>query len=735
LAESTRKPTLTNQLRSGAKSAVRSIASSSLFLRKQIWIWPILAALLLAIVGFWMSRSVEDAMRLRRESELTTILDADVAALRIWRTEQVKDAELIASDEQIRRTVRTLLEAVEANNAERSLLQSPAQEAVRARLKSSLAVCGFHGFLIVSRQSVVLAADLDAPVGKVLPGYQKGFFAAVARGTPSVSRPFRSVLLLKDERGDLRANLPTMFTAAPLRDEKGQVIAVLALRNLPDADFTRILHVARNGATGETYAFNEDGLMISESRFDDQLKQIGLLADLPDSRSILTLELRDPEVDMTVGERPAKRRADQPLTRMAMAAVGGSSGVDVTGYRDYRGVPVIGAWSWLKDEGYGIATKQDVAEAFQPLYVLRRAIWGLFGLLVAASVAIFLFTIAVARANREARRAALEAKHLGQYTLDEKLGEGGMGVVYRAHHDMLQRPTAVKFLSPEKTNEQTLARFEREVQLTSRLSHPNTIAIYDYGRTPENIFYYAMEFLDGVDLENLVGKFGPQPEGRSIFILQQVCGSLAEAHAVGLIHRDIKPANVILTDRGGIYDFVKLLDFGLVKALDSRKDASLTSADSLTGTPLYLPPEAIKHEGVDARSDLYSLGALGYFLLTGSPVFDGDDVYRILQQHVSEAPIPPSTRLGKPVSADFESLLLACLAKSPADRPANAAALYDQLAKCAIANPWTQQDAREWWRRYRQRSTGESIELEPAKDSMAATQNFSPAETISAKRV
>ena len=215
---------------------------------------------------------------------------------------------------------------------------------------------------------------------------------------------------------------------------------------------------------------------------------------------------------------------------MAASAVQGEDGVDVTGYGDYRGVPVIGAWTWLKDYGFGVATEQDVAEAFRPLYVLREAFWGMFALLVVAAVAIFIFTIVVARANRAARLAALEAMQLGQYTLDEKLGEGGMGVVYRAHHAMLQRPTAVKFLGSEKTNDQTIARFEREVQLTAKLNHPNTIAIYDYGRTPEGIFYYAMEYLQGINLEDLVKRYGPQPEGRVISILRQVCGSLAEAH-------------------------------------------------------------------------------------------------------------------------------------------------------------------------------------------------------------
>jgi eukaryotic-like serine/threonine-protein kinase len=710
-------------VRSTARSAVRSVAISSLMLRKQLWIWPILAALVLGICAWWVSRSVEDSMRQRRMAELQTILDADVTALHIWSNEQIKDAELIAKDEQLAPAVQTLLEAEKSSdNSTRALLQSPAQEALRKRLKSQLELGEYSGFLVLSPEAVVIAADIDAPVGRTLPGYQKEFFTKVAAGKSGVSRPFRSVLLLPDEHGELKANLPTMFTAAPLRDAQGQVIAVLGLRIRPDIDFTRIMQVARNGETGETYAFNSDGLLLSESRFDESLKQIGLLADLPDSHSILTLELRDPGVDMTAGGRPAERRANQPLTRMTNAAASGESGVDVSGFRDYRGVPVIGAWTWLKDEGFGVATKQDVAEAFRPLYVLRRAFWGMFALLFASSVAIFVFTIAVARANREARRAALKAQHLGQYTLDEKLGEGGMGLVYRAHHDMLQRPTAVKFLGIEKTNEQTIARFEREVQLTSRLNHPNTIAIYDYGRTPEGVFYYAMEYLEGINLEDLVAKHGPQPEARVIYILLQVCGSLAEAHSIGLIHRDIKPANIFLTMRGGMYDFVKLLDFGLVKALDSRKDASLTTAGSLTGTPLYMPPEAIQHEAMDPRSDLYALGAVGYFLLTGTPVFDGESVISVLQKHVMEPPQTPSNRLGRPISASLEAVLLKCLAKLPQDRPASANELAEELSRCTTAQPWTRKNADDWWQKNYPRAGTGTAKPETEKINFAATQ-------------
>ncbi len=710
-------------VRSGTRSALRSIAFTSLLLRKQLWIWPIIAALLLGACGWWVSRSVESAMHQRRAAELTTILNADIAALQVWTADQARQAELIAKDNQLLPDVQSLLKAAASTgDLGRPLLQSPAQEAIRAKMKPQMALGGYSGFFLISPDALVLAADLDAPVGKTLAGYQKDFLEQVAGGTAAVSRPFRSKLLLVDEHGDVKANLPTMFTAAPLRDEHGHVAAVLALRIRPDIDFTRILQVARSGATGETYAFDRDGLFLSESRFDDDLKQIGLLADLPDSRSVLTLELRNPGVDMTSGARPAERRANQPLTRMAAAAVQGDDGVDVLGYPDYRGVPVVGAWKWLKDEGMGVATEQDVAEAFRPLYVLRRAFWGMFALLVVAAVAIFIFTIIVARANREARLAALEARQLGQYKLDQKLGEGGMGVVYRAHHNMLHRPTAVKFLGMDKTNEQTLARFEREVQMTSRLNHPNTIAIYDYGRTPEGIFYYAMEYLEGINLEDLVKSYGPQPEGRVVSILLQVCGSLAEAHAIGLIHRDIKPANIILTERGGLYDFAKLLDFGLVKALDSRKDSSLTTAGSLTGTPLYMPPEAIQHEQIDARSDLYSLGAVGYYLLTGTPVFDAGNVLQILQKHVMDEPEPPSRRLGKPISPQLEAILLKCLAKELSGRPQSAAELADALSLCLAETKWTQKDAELWWQRNRPRSDPATTQPETKKEDIAATQ-------------
>jgi len=296
-------------------------------------------------------------------------------------------------------------------------------------------------------------------------------------------------------------------------------------------------------------------------------------------------------------------------------------------------------------------------------------------------------------------RAVQHAKRLGQYTLEAKIGEGGMGVVYRGRHALLRRPTALKLLLPDRGGAAAVARFEREVQITSQLSHPNTVSIYDYGRTPENVFYYAMEYLDGSDLEALVRRHGPQPAGRVRHLMRQVVGALAEAHALGIIHRDIKPSNVFVCERGAIPDFVKVLDFGLARDFDRDKEApALTQTGQFTGTPLYMAPEQILGEKVDGRSDLYSLGALAYYLLTGAPVFAGTSVVEVCAQHLHSPVVPPSERLGADVNAGLAELVLACLQKVPARRPHDATAVLALLDGCADLPPWTDDDARRWWK-------------------------------------
>jgi tRNA A-37 threonylcarbamoyl transferase component Bud32 len=307
-------------------------------------------------------------------------------------------------------------------------------------------------------------------------------------------------------------------------------------------------------------------------------------------------------------------------------------------------------------------------------------------------------TVIVSRVIYGLQRTVREAMQLGNYTLEEKLGEGGMGIVYRARHAMLRRRTAVKLLPPEKAGEQAVARFEREVQLTAQLTHPNTVTVFDFGRTPDGIFYYAMELLGGASLEDVVALDGAQPPGRVIHVLQHVAGALSEAHAIGLIHRDIKPANIFLCEQGGEPDVPKVLDFGLVKEMSEDGRVGLTRADQITGTPLYMSPESIRAPGtMDGRSDLYALGAVGYYLLTGGHVFEGNTLVEVCGHHLHTPPQAPSQRLGKAVPEDLEALLMECLEKDPSRRPESATVLRQRLQRCRSFGEWDVERARRWW--------------------------------------
>jgi len=268
------------------------------------------------------------------------------------------------------------------------------------------------------------------------------------------------------------------------------------------------------------------------------------------------------------------------------------------------------------------------------------------------------------------RGAVERAVQLGQYIVHEKIGEGAMGAVYRASHAMLKRPTAIKLIAPGRSGEKATARFEREVMAASRLSHPNHVAIYDFGRTRGGVFYYAMELLEGEDLARLVEREGAQPERRTVRILQQVCAALAEAHQAGLVHRDVKPENIMLCSRGSARDFVKVLDFGLVKDEAASSGVKITNDGTIAGTPLYMAPESIlAPETVGAAADSYGLGCVAYFLLTSKPPFHGDNLVEVCTAHIHHVPAAPSSHAPQPVSALLDGLVLRCLEKSPEARP------------------------------------------------------------------
>jgi eukaryotic-like serine/threonine-protein kinase len=298
------------------------------------------------------------------------------------------------------------------------------------------------------------------------------------------------------------------------------------------------------------------------------------------------------------------------------------------------------------------------------------------------------------------------ARELGSYRLVEMIGRGGMGEVWRATHRMLARPAAIKLIKPEilgtpggNGGRLVVQRFRREAEAASFLQSPHTIRLYDFGETRAGTFYFVMELLDGLDLETLVRRFGPIPPERVVHILRQSCHSLGEAHERGLIHRDVKPANIYLCRLGREYDFVKVLDFGLVKYDQDQSimDTVKATSDLTTGTPAYMAPEMANGDPVDRRADLYALGCVAYWLLTGRMVFEAESPLKMLIQHIQAQPVPPSVRGGRPVPPALEQLVLRCLAKDPASRPSSADAILSELDRLELQRPWDQERAREWW--------------------------------------
>ncbi len=335
---------------------------------------------------------------------------------------------------------------------------------------------------------------------------------------------------------------------------------------------------------------------------------------------------------------------------------------------------------------------------------------------------ILLGTVAIAalasNLNLSLRRTSYDASKLGQYDLHEMIGSGGMGEVYRATHSLLKRETAVKMIRAEASGKDVLNRFEREVRQTSRLTHPNTIAIFDYGHTANGVFYYAMELLDGADLRRIVEYDGPLPAGRVIHILEQACGALSEAHKKGMVHRDVKPANLMLCERGGVPDVVKLLDFGLVRDFSAAMGSKRREDKMLAGTPETMPPEVMYPDAVGPRSDLYSLGCVAYYMLSGQPVFKGKDTRSLIRMHQSVHP-EQLTERNPDVPQDLAKLVHRCLAKSMDQRPNDAAGLRDELLRCADAGSWTTDDATVWWKAHGQK-LAESIPIREGSTGKSA---------------
>ncbi|MCU0717059.1 MAG: protein kinase [Pirellula sp.] len=660
---------LRGNLTFGQTTFSKTFRSTGQFFKRQIWIWPIVAFIVLATLGYFVNRSIKNSIEGSLRSELATLLHVERSMMEKWLQNQESNAIALASQPGVRSAIlklQALQEKMGSGNGN-TIGEKPLSEQIdeanselKKVLTPGMSAHHFVGFVVFDREQRVIAAQTKELVGQIIPQYTS-YFTRVLEGQTTVSVPFPSMVMLRDQMGVMRAEVPTMFALSPVRNDDFQTVAGIGFRIRPEREFTEILQIGQIGKTGETYAIDKGGLLVSNSRFDEELMLTGLIPDREGAASILNVHVRDPGGNLIDGFRPGVRRSELPFTFACESALQGKTGVSLEGHRNYRGVRSVSAWTWLPKYEMGIITEIDADEAFQPLTILRWVFFSLFALLILTAIAIFIFTILVARMQREARDAAIEAKELGQYRLETLLGTGAMGVVYKGHHSMMRRPTAIKLLKSENVSPAAVERFEHEV-----------------------------------NLQALVDRYGPQPAGRVVQILKQICSSLYEAHTLGLVHRDIKPANIMLNRRGGECDVVKVLDFGLVRSLED--DANGENNKAMSGTPMYMSPEAIQNpKSIDVRSDIYSLGAVGYFLLTGHSLFQATSLGELFQHHIDSLPMPPSERIGMAIDPQLEGAIMACLEKNRANRPQTAKDLAIKLELVVSSNDWGREKAEAWW--------------------------------------
>ena len=649
---------------------------------------PAAIAISLALVtslGAWVYSGVRAALVDLAAANLKSLADSESLAVRTWIGEKQLNVTRWARDPRVSELAEQLLAAARQGDG---ALREACAGATGARLVQLIdalrledAAAAIH---LIDRDGRVLAArDTGKCALQIAPALRAAFEPALQGRSQFAASRFAAERVGVLMPGDA----PKIWLSAPVRDSAGDVVAVLDIGKPVAERFTSLFAAAGIGATGESYAFDGRGVLLTESRFREAQVERGVLR--PGESAVLRQRLEELPAD---GE-------PQPIRLVAQALAGRAEspprleGEVRQPYATYHGERVVGAWRWLEPYGFGIAVEVSEAEAFAPLRRIELAFLGLGGLV---GVVAFGFLVALLRMQRMAEQVEA-AQRVGNYELLEEVGHGGMARVYRAQHRLLKRPTAVKIIELAVSGDEMLARFDREVRLASQLMHPNTVEVFDYGRTPEGQPFYAMEFLDGLTLQQVVERHGPLPAPRAAHVLRGIAGSLSEAHARGLVHRDIKPANVMLCRRGGEDDVVKVLDFGLVKDTRSPHTRDLTRAMRVLGTPAYMAPERIERpDSADIRSDLYALGAVGFYLLAGRAPFDGESDLALAYRVVHTA-APRASSAAAAVPDALDGLIARCLAKAVEDRPASAAEVAAELDRLLASAPWTNQQARAWW--------------------------------------
>jgi hypothetical protein len=643
---------------------------------------PILALILLLTtavlpLAMYLSALVERTNKTLVEQKLDSVMSQRVTQLEIWHSGWQAKLQEISS----KPSVQQYLQNGEVESIE-------IQRTIEEALASSATFC------LWDKQMRLLSHTQIATDVKDIPGWT----------------PFRCADLIRAAAGELivripvpgQNTLPPPLTSqdatafCPIKNPAGEVIATLVIQSSTIGKSFDEVVAKWNTNTDDSDAFDNyvvdsKGHLLSLNRFPEQLRQLNELTrdratnesksnELKSIQRIQGTLIRDPGKNLLNGGLPDTHPASWQLTRSVRGISESKDGTSSDRYRNYMGQLVVGSWRYLPQQSLGIVVELPSQDAFKFVEDVNRTLVLLVGLCSLGT----LIGVIMSWPKRRTRGV----RSVGPYKMQELLGEGGMGKVYLAEHSLLCRPTAIKVLSAEHTDLSVLVRFEREVQLASQLTHPNTISIYDFGRNEEGLFYYAMEYIDGGHIGQLVEFDGPLPAGRCIYLIRQLCFALREAHLAGVVHRDIKPQNVMLCDRGGEPDFIKLVDYGLVKAFAPGISDFTSQTNFIIGTPRFMAPERLQSPWLaDPRVDIYSIGGLLYFMLTAE-----------LPPLVTPTGSQDSVQIGvdtldlKHSAIPFGGLLSQCMSYDPATRPSSIATLLNELDKLSAEFPWSRDD-------------------------------------------
>ncbi len=647
------KPTAAYDTTARNRSTVRNVPRSFIdaLPPRTFFVIGALAALVPLMICGAIIRSVLDGYREEmRATSLVNLVNAKSAAITAWLSREQQIAQAWADNPDIRQLIVDLNQLVTSTASSASTNEQAVREKEQQLGAELNALAGDPVRFAVWNRSLITIADWSGEpevIGKgVTPDGAKRLTEVFNQG---------SIVAVIGSQDRITANYtqmpskPIIAVFVRVTDKQGTPIAVLMIANPQiEEELSDFIHITRGDGVSiaedaGVFVFNQTGTLLLDSPYDEQLKSLGLLDKQSEVYSAKTLVLRDPGMKLTPGARLPESRAAWPLTKMARMAIAGQSGYDVAGYRDVRGVLVAGAWKWLDKFQFGIGVeieRNTIHPSWWVAKVESLVIIGLIGL----SLGLALFAwLTVRRLKQEMQ----QLQRIGPYLLEQEVGRGGMGCVFKARHDLLKRPTAIKLLHTELTDATSIARFKREAQLAARLEHPNTVLVYDFGVNQSQQFYLVMEWIDGETLDRRIRRNGKLPIELTVHILRQIASSLQEAHSLGLIHRDLKPQNVMITTRAGETEFVKVLDFGLARELSpvtsTEAAITLTGEGMIAGTPRYMSPERWNPlSELTTAVDWFAFGCLGFYMLTGKEAIAGDTMVEIARNVSQTMPVRPS---------------------------------------------------------------------------------------------